>query len=154
MAELTVEPPRQLARREVPARRRWAARSAVGAIAAALVVLGAAAFAVVGTEEPALAEAPMMTPNGRNVGDAYINHDGTSWLFVSVPEWLDAGDGTSPLQYRIRLTLDDGSEVSLETGPIEMGAGGWGAVLPTDPDRVREVAMIGPNGNVWCSATF
>jgi hypothetical protein len=75
------------------------------------------------------------------VGDAYLHGD-PAWVFVAVPGWTD-----SAKEYRLRVTLADGTTTEFA------GSGSWGAMLPVDASSVRELALIGDDGRVWCSAS-
>ena len=122
-------------------RRRWPL--VVATIAAA--VLAVAGFAVGrsgGGAPSAVHEVAMRTPSGKVVGDAYLHGADPTWVFVAVPGWTD---GTN--EYRLRLTLADGTTMNVA------GAGSWGTTLSVDSPAVRELSLVGSDGNVWCSAS-
>lgn len=87
------------------------------AAAAALILIAltaASLLVVVGRSSEAVVEARMITPSGRDVGEAWIYDDDVSWIFVSVPGWKvwERPDGSTP-NYRLEATLDDGSTVDM-----------------------------------------
>jgi hypothetical protein len=124
----------------VHTRRRWPV--VAGSIAAALLaVVAFAAGRAMGGSAPAVQEVTMRSPSGRVVGDAYLHGDDPTWVFVAVPGWTGTSD-----EYRLRVTFTDGttSEVA--------GSGSWGSILPVDSHRIRELALVGADGRVWCTA--
>jgi len=121
-----------------PPRRRWAA--AIVAAAAAVLVVFAFSFGRTTRSASEFREVAMRTPSGRTVGEAYLHDGHPSWVFAAVPGWKD--DLT---EYRLHVTLADG------TATEAAGTGSWGAVV-TDSRQVRSLALIGADGQVWCSA--
>jgi hypothetical protein len=122
-------------------RRRWPV--AVGAIAATLLaVVGFALGRVGGGASASVHETAMRAPSGRVVGDAYVHGDNPTWVFVTVPGWADAST-----DYRLRITFADGGTTEVE------GTGSWGTLLPVDAGQVRQLSLVGADGQVWCSAT-
>jgi hypothetical protein len=121
-------------------RRRWPV--AVGAIAAALLaVVAFAAGRFAGESRSPVEEVTMRAPSGKVVGDAYLHGDDPTWVFVAVPGWTDTSN-----EYRLRVTYADGTTTEVR------GSGSWGTVLPGDPSRIHELALVGADGRVWCSA--
>jgi hypothetical protein len=133
--------------------------SIVAAVAAviAFVVAGAVVVGVVaGREEgPALAEAPMITPTGLEVGRAWSTGSDPAWILVSVPSWnvWDESAG-SPGEYWVRVELDDGS--TTELGPVEFhgDTGSWAMTTSLATEDIRSVAVVDSTGRVWCAASF
>jgi hypothetical protein len=122
-------------------RRRWPV--VVAGIAAALVAVVGFAVGHSFSEAPStVREVTMRAPSGRVVGDAYLHGDDPAWVFVAVPGWTD-----SAKEYRLRVTLADGTTTDVP------GSGSWGTVLSVGSSEVRELAVIGADGRVWCSAS-
>ncbi|MEY2421685.1 MAG: hypothetical protein QOI95_1752 [Acidimicrobiaceae bacterium] len=122
-----------------PARRHW---PVVGSIAAALLIV--VAFAIGRAQSSPgseVHEVTMRAPSGQVVGDAYLHGTDPTWVFVAVPGWTDASN-----EYRLRVTFADGTTTDVS------GSGSWGAVLPVDAAKVRELSLVGTDGKVWCSA--
>ena len=116
----------------------------VVAVAVAAVLLAVVAFAAgrMISEAPApVREVAMRAPSGHVVGDAYLHGDDPTWVFVAVPGWADTSN-----EYRLRVTYVDGGTTEVR------GAGSWGMVLPGNPGRIHELALVGADGRVWCSA--
>jgi hypothetical protein len=158
----TDEPPagfeqRVLARIEaemqpVPIRRRPRRLLVVGAAAAVLVLVAVAAGArwtADGHVDSDVIEVSMRTASGREVGDAYLHQEDPAWVFVTVPDWKPAAG----VPYAVRVELADHSVVDVPGGTLDAGSGAWGTVLHVRGDDVRKVALVGPDGTVWCSAT-
>ncbi len=129
-----------------------AVAAAVAIIVAGAVVIGA----VVGNDDqPALAEAPLVTPTGLEVGAAWSTGSDPAWILVSVPGWAAWDESTAaPDEYRLRVELDDGS--TSELGPVEFhdDTGSWAMTTSLATEHVRSVAVIDATGRVWCAATF
>jgi hypothetical protein len=154
------EPPagfeaRVLDRVDVEARRsaRRVARARAVLIAAAvvigaLIVGGALWLRPSGSSSREVASYEMHTADGRAVGDAYVHQGDSTWVFVDVPGWTDG----APKNFSLRVTTDDGHSVVVPSD-FQGGSGGWGTVVDVDAAHVRELALIGPTGAVWCSAT-
>lgn len=145
--------------RSVALRRRRArliTRVAVGAVAAiALLAAGFVLDRFVGDDTTSLAEAPMITPTGIEVGGAWLGQGDPSWILVSVPGWqIWETSPDNPLEYRLELGFDDGS--TTEVGPITFDAdgGAWATTSALDVDRIRTLAVIDHTGQIWCSAEF
>lgn len=123
------------------ARPRWVV--AAGSVAAAmLLVVAFTAGHRVGAGSSEVRELAMRTPSGRTVGEAYLHDGSPSWIFAAVPGWKD--DLT---EFHLHVTLADGSSTDAS------GIGSWGALV-TDTRQVRSVALIGADGQVWCSVTI
>ncbi len=122
----------------------------VGAAAAALVAIVAAALSLVGPGAASAneIEVTMRTPAGKEVGDAYLHHDDTSWVLVDMDAWRNTNEA-----YDLRLELDDGKTVEVPGGNLQTGAGAWGTRIDVDASHVRSVALVGHDGRVWCSGT-
>jgi hypothetical protein len=121
-------------------RQRWPV--VVAGIAAALLAVVGFAVGRSLTEAPSVREVAMRAPSGRVVGDAYLHGDDPAWVFVAVPGWTDTAK-----EYRLRVTLADGTTTELP------GSGSWGTMLSVDSSEVRELALVGTDGRVWCSAS-
>ena len=121
-------------------RRRWPVAVAGAAAAVALVVVFALGRS--SGPAPAVREVTMRTPSGRVVGEAYVHPGSPTWVFAAVPGWKD--DLT---EYRLRVTLADGTSTEAN------GIGSWGTTVPDDGD-VRSIALVGADGQVWCSAAI
>lgn len=122
-------------------RRRWPV--VVATIAAALLaVVGFAVGRAGSGAHASVREVTMRTPSGRVVGDAYLHGNDPTWVFVAVPGWTDTSN-----EYRLRVTMADGTTTDAP------GEGSWGTVLSVDAARVRELALVGADGRVWCSAS-
>jgi anti-sigma factor RsiW len=123
-----------------PPHRRW--RVVVGAAAAAVLVVLAFSFGRAGRGPTSdVREVAMRTPSGRTVGDAYLHEGSPSWVFAAVPGWKD--DLT---EYRLHLTLADGTAMDAP------GIGTWSTFV--DVGQVRGIALVGADGQVWCSAVI
>ena len=122
-------------------RRRWA--TVMGAAAAVILVIAAFALGRAGSPtSPGIREVAMRTPSGRTVGEAYLHDGEPSWVFAAVPGWKD--DLT---EFHLQVTLADGTTTDAS------GIGSWGTVV-SDSRQVRSVALIGADGQVWCSAAI
>ncbi len=156
---LAATPPRRRhrPRRAVPTRppgtpRRHTARLAALAAAVVLVLAGAVVLVrdrPTTTSNEAVREAPMVTPEGKNVGKVDLGGY-PSTVFVALPGWY-WGSGSATPVYRLRVVLADGSRRDL--GPVALDAGGvWGQVTNFDPDTVRSVALLDASGHQLCHA--
>ncbi|MEY2451187.1 MAG: hypothetical protein QOD92_761 [Acidimicrobiaceae bacterium] len=113
-----------------------------GAVAAVLLAVVAFAAGRIMSDTPVpVREVAMRAPSGKVVGDAYVHGDDPSWVFVAVPGWTDASN-----EYRLRVTYVDGNTTEVP------GSGSWGTILPGNPGRIRELALVGVDGRVWCTA--
>ena len=136
-------------------RRRWLAGVAAAVVAG--LVAGAVVIGVLAAHDdgPALAESPMVTPSGLEVGSAWSAGSDPSWILVSVPGWA-AWDAsiTEPGEYRLRVELDDGT--SAEFGPVTFhdDTGSWATTTSLDTGHIRSVAVVDATGHVWCEAVF
>jgi anti-sigma factor RsiW len=147
------EPPvgfeeRVLAHLDVARRRRWP----MFVRAAAAVVVVVMGFVIGRASSPSgeeQRELTMRAPSGQVVGDAYVHDGAPAWVFVSVPGWT-----TGPSQYRLRVTLTNGSTTEVPGGDLGAGAGSWGTILNLDGAQVRELSLIDADGTVWCSASI
>lgn len=139
------EPPsgfeqRVLARMGAPTPRRRG-RVAVGVAAAVVLLVMAFAFGRADRTASGVREVAMRTPSGRLVGDAYLHDASPSWVFAAVPGW------NGQTEYHLHVTMADGTSTDAP------GVGSWGALVP-DSRQVRSVALIGADGQVWCSASI
>jgi hypothetical protein len=138
-------PPARLPSRRVPR------ILAVAAAVLAAVTLAAGAFALRPDHHSAVAEATMWTASGKQVGDVYMHDGDPSWVFVAVPGWAKHAAGQ---QWIVRITLKDGKKVTLPAMTLDRGRGAWGSTVDVDVDDVRSVALLDPDGRLWCSATL
>ena len=129
------------------------------AIAAAVAIIVAAGVVVLGTvardDEPVMAEAPMVTPSGLEVGSVWSTGSDPAWILVSVPDWRSwDGSYAAPGEYRLLVALDDGSTVEL--GPVRFheDTGSWAVTTSVATEHIRSVAVSDSTGRVWCAATF
>lgn len=135
--------------------RRW--RTVAIAAAVALVMAVSVFIGVRLTRDSAseFAETAMITPSGRDVGRAWRYHADPSWILVSVPRWrVWEQPGATPLRYRLRATLDDGSTVDLGALRFADRSGAWGTTTSIAADRIRAVAVTDTTGHVWCEGRF
>jgi len=126
------------------------------AAATAVVVVGAlftagALWLRDGSSNDQIASYTMRTPNGRNVGEAYLHRGDPAWVFVDVPGWT-SGDAPNGGEYSLRVTTNDGKSIALP-GNFASGQGGWGTRVDVDSNDVRELALVDASGRVWCVAT-
>jgi hypothetical protein len=129
-------------------RRRWRRGLTIAGAIAAAVLLVVAVFVSRPTTDGGEREAAMRTPSGANVGDLYVRTGPPTWVFVSVPAWGERWGGRP---YTVRVTLADGHVENLDGGDLTKG--GWGSVLPSGAP-VRQVALVGPDGRVWCEGSL
>jgi hypothetical protein len=127
--------------RIVPVRPRRRRAVVAGAIAAAVLAVVAFAAGRAVSSTSSVREVAMRAPSGEVVGDAYLHGGDPTWVFVAVPGWSN-----NSTAYRLRVTYLDGTTSEIK------GSGSWGTVLPGDPEQVRELAVIGDDGSVWCTA--
>ena len=119
----------------------------MGSIAAALVlgallVVGALSFRSSGSSTERVASYTMRTPEGRDVGEAYMHEGDSTWVFVDVPGWSDLQqEAPAPGMYALRVTADDG-QVTTIPSDFQHGSGGWGTNLGVEADHVRELALV------------
>lgn len=149
----------RLTSQRAPTRRR---ARVVAVAAVALLVVAAAVLSVVvrpdlvhqGATE--VTEAAMITPAGREVGQAWRYQGDPSWVFISVPGWRvwDDAASTPPREYRLRAGLDDGTIVELGTVTFAADSGSWGATTPVDARRIRTLAVVDTTGRLVCTGTF
>lgn len=132
-----------------PARRRRRWPVAAAAAAAALLLVVGVALGRAGRDQLNVREVVMRTPSGSVVGDAYLHGEDPSWMLVAVPGWTDA----SP-DYTVRVTMTDGTRLEFPGGDLATGHGAWGTSLPVSTDTVHEIALVGGDGRVWCSASL
>ncbi len=134
-------------------------RTVLGAVAAAVAILVAGvalgALATARHAAPALAEAPMVTPTGLDVGSAWSTGSDPGWILVSVPGWAVWEDpATEPGAYELRVELADGSRVDFGPVTFRDDTGSWATTTTLEPDEIRSIAVVDETGHVWCSATF
>jgi len=124
-------------------------RAIVLAAAAVIALVVGATILLRPSREPAeVASFSMRTASGRVVGDAYLHRGDSTWVFVEVPGWTD---DTTPHDYELRITADDGRTLTIPGG-FRTGSGGWGTAIDIDALHVREIALVDTDGDVWCSA--
>ena len=124
-------------------------------VAAAVVLVAVAAGIAVGRSEdrpqvPAIASAPMLTPDGQLAGEVYLREGDPSWVFLTAPSWSHWEDEV----YVLEAVLTDGQVVELGTPALDEGSGAWGTATTIDVDHIREIKLVGEDGHVWCSATL
>jgi len=125
--------------------------------AAALVLilaLGGIALALTRPDHPELAEAAMITPAGRDVGRAWRYEAQPTWVLVSVPRWQVWDSGSTPHEYRLEASLDDGTHVDLGALRFATRSGAWGTTTDIAATRIRTVSVTDTTGHVWCRGTF
>ncbi|MGA7419046.1 MAG: hypothetical protein WBW80_13705 [Acidimicrobiales bacterium] len=141
-----------------PLRRGWH-RSFVVSVAAAVVALAFGIGWVVHSSSPSptrnatatpggyVAEAALVSPDGRSSGTVFVYPGASPWLFMTV--------SSSPWTGRLRCTITstDGTTRTIGTFPVVAGRpSSWGAPLPVAAGSVRTAELIGPNGHVLASA--
>ena len=129
-------------------------RPVLVAAAAALVVVVALGAYALASGSPAVAETAMVTPSGRDVGQAWRHEGDPSWVFVSVPRWAVWEEpGADPLRYVVTAELDDGS--TTELGEVEWSpGGGWGTATTIEAERITSLAVVDHTGREWCRGVF
>jgi hypothetical protein len=148
---------RVLGRIDLEGHRRARRRPVLLVAAAAVVVIGAlfAGGALwlrhEGSSSDQIAAYTMRTPNGRDVGEAYMHGGDSTWVFVDVPGWTQ-GDAGTATDYALRVTTNDGRSIVMP-GNFSGGQGGWGTRVAVDAKDVHELALVDGSGRVWCSVT-
>lgn len=140
-----------------PARHHRLRAVAVVAVAAlVIVVAGIAGVGLTHGPRAEVDETAMVTPSGRDVGQAWRYKGTPGWVFVSVPGWRTWIDqaGTPPRDYRLRARLDDGTTVELGALALAPDTGSWGITTPFDARRIRSLAIVDASGRAWCRGTF
>jgi hypothetical protein len=143
-------------RRRLPrVRRRWAPVLAAAALALAFFT-GGMLLDLGSDGDPAFAGANMRTASGEVVGRVVV-HDDPATLAMTLPGWAEEVErrGLSEAGYLVRIETDDGQTA---TRPVALAADAtW--VTPLDaldiePEAVASVALVGPDGYVWCRAAL
>ncbi len=137
--------------------RRLRVTTAVAGIAAAvaLVAAGGVGARLAERGHSDIAEAQMITPTGRDVGNVWQYQGDPSWIFVAVPGWRNWDVvANAELDYRLEAQLHNGSTVDL--GPIAFSAddGSWATTTTLDTTTIATVSIVDDTGHVWCSGTF
>ena len=143
-----------------PSRRGWH-RSLLAVAAAAFVILafgigwvvhsstGSPTQSAVATPGGYVAEAALVSPDGRSNGSVFVYPGASPWLFMTV----SSSPLTGPL--RCTITLADGTTRTIGTFPVVAGRpASWGAPLPVAAGTVRTAEVIGPTGHVLARARF
>jgi hypothetical protein len=139
---------------------RW--RTAVGAFGiAALVVLLTVLFAPtieggrvdIANESRALAATTMRSPAGDVVGSGYLYRGEQAWLVITVPDWQHNAAGyDAPRSHSVRIERRDGT---VDVKPAHLADdGSWVSTLPERASDITSVAVVGPDGAMWCSGQF
>jgi hypothetical protein len=132
--------------------RRWALLAAAAALLIAFFAGGM--LLDVGSDGPAFAGADMRTATGETVGRVVLRDGDPGTLYMTLPGWVDQiGQlGASKADYAVRIETDDGDVI---TQPVTLADdASWASTLDIDPDSVTSVAVVGPDGYIWCEATF
>jgi hypothetical protein len=141
--------PQRLARRP---HRTWAVLAAAAALALAFVTGGL--LLDLGSDEPAFADADMVTASGETVGQVVLHDDDPGTLYMTLPGWAEQVErlGLPAADYTVRIETDDGDVI---TQPVTLADdASWATTLDVDPDSVTSVAVVGADGYVWCQARF
>lgn len=129
----------------------------VGALAVAAVVAALVAFAALTMIDPGgdpVAEATMITPEGRDVGSVWHNAgDDQPWVFLSVPRWT-LWETSGPHEYRLEARLGDGTTVDLGRIDFAVDDGSYATTLGRDVGPIRSLSVTDETGRVWCRGEF
>jgi hypothetical protein len=141
--------PQRLARRP---HRTWAVLAAAAAVALAFFTGGL--LLDLRSDEPAFANADMVTASGETVGQVVLHDDDPGTLYMTLTGWAEQVErlGLAEADYTVRIETDNGDII---TEPVTLADdASWATTLDVDPDTVTSVAVVGANGYIWCQATF
>jgi hypothetical protein len=131
---------------------RWKAVIGLTVVAASLIAFVVGVVARPDGDGPRIA-VMMATAGGEEVGSVSIDGRDPAWILVSMPGWTDWLDDSEPVDYKLRLDLDDGARVEL-TGLHLASDGSWGGTTSIDPSSVEAASIIDESGRVVCSGPF
>jgi hypothetical protein len=143
-------PPGQIGR---PVRTVTAAAAAVVALAAGVgigwaTLPGSAPIRAPGGQPEPAGElaAATLTAGGQDRGRVTTYAGTPAWLFMTVHDAGITGN------VACRVTLADGTTVTIGTFWLSHGYGSWGSPLPATVDRVRRATVVSTNGTVLAAA--
>jgi len=138
---------------------RWQAIARVAAIAAVVLVVGAASMhALAGhrsrrspsfaLQAPGVRAAHFVPATGEQVqGDVFSYADRPSWVFMTVRD-----DGSSDA-YRCQIEVADGHWIDVGSFQLHDGAGSWGKTVTTDLHQLSAVRLVDDHGSVAATAS-
>lgn len=139
------------------AAKRWRRRAVLAGVAAMVSLLALAGVLLVrGVTSPGEEQttADMITPRGREVGEAYLFEE-ERWVLLSLPGWTQWVDRVgSAKEYRLRMELVDGRHSEVALPGLTDGRDAWGRPVPVDIDRLARIAVVDERGREWCGATL
>jgi hypothetical protein len=131
---------------------RWKAVIGLTVVAAALIAFVVGVVARPDDEGSRMA-VMVATAGGDEVGSVSIDGRDPAWILVSMPGWTDWLDDSEPVDYKLRLDLDDGGQVEL-TGVHLASDGSWGGTTALDPSSIEAASIIDESGRTMCSGPF
>jgi len=146
-----------LARKDRVGRR----RTAIGAVAAGLVLVGGTAAITQAVDQGAVSPAAVPVPhgsslrtgtfeaaNGQVMGQIVVSRGNPSWVFLNV------GGANYTGTIVCKLQVEDGSTVATGAFMLNSGRGLLAKAIQVDIGRLRGAQLVTPTGAVVASATF
>ena len=147
--------------------RRFGPRARVAAVAAAVAALAGFGLGWAARPSPTTGSAAppaavpagpvasgVLTANGRRLGEVATYAGAPAWLFVTVSDLWKGSYGATGGSVGCRLTLDDGSVVTVGTFEVTGSYGAWAVPLTVSASRVRAATLTGAQGAVLASASL
>ncbi|MCB1015348.1 MAG: hypothetical protein KDB10_09570 [Acidimicrobiales bacterium] len=140
------------------------ARNRALALAAAVVLLVAGVgigLAVDDTSGPPgrgstqLARAPMITPAGDSIGEAWRTDGDEALVFVSVPGWAEPSPEVAARgPFTLELDLADGGTARQGAFTADVGGTTWVGVTDLAGADIAAVSLVDADGRLWCTGRF
>lgn len=130
--------------------------------AAALVLLAGIGLGVTlersgssGAGPVEVARAPMITPEGVTIGEAWRTGGDEALVFVSVPAWAEpTPEVAARSPFTLELDLADGAEASQGAIATDVGGTTWVGSTDLAGGDIAAVSLVDADGEVWCTGRF
>ncbi len=102
-----------------------------------------------------LARAPMITPAGADIGEAWRTEGSDAVVFVSVPSWsAPTPEVAARGPFTLELDLADGGTVHRGAIATDVGGTTWVGATDLDGGEIAAVSLVDADGRVWCTGRF